>query len=271
MRGPLTNSTTFALMTAALVTVAAGVSARRMLAPRTTASLPTPSASPSASLGAGAVAARGADLVLEVPHAPGSILLDGDTDDPGWTGDPNPARTRDFLLPNGAPSRPFSEIRMVWGDGYLYLSLYAADEDIESRTAEADGPLWLDDAFRVVFATVDATAGDPATEYAIEVSPRAVITDSIRHRGGSWDYTWNSGAHASRELDGTLNDPSNMDEEWVVELAVPFESLGLRGRPGETLGFSASRCDTPRAGGRTCASWGQSEGRGQPRGRIVLQ
>lgn len=198
--------------------------------------------------------------VLHVPHAPGAILLDGDTDDPGWITPPGPARTRDFLLPSGAPARPFSEIRFVWGDGFLYLALYAADEDIESRTTEADGPVWLDDAFRVVF-----TRGD--TEYAIEVSPRAVITDSIRHGGtGRWDYTWSSGAHASTEMDGSLNEPSNLDEEWAIEMAVPFESLGLHGEPGERIGFTASRCDTPKGEARVCSAWGD-----KPLGALVMQ
>ena len=272
MGAPLRNRTKFVLAATALVAAAAGVSARQLLASRA-GSTRNATAPPKSAAGA----AAGAELVLHVPHTPGAITLDGDADDPGWTGQPTPARTHEFLLPSGAPARPFSEIRLVWGDGYLYLCLYAADEDIESRTTEPDGPLWLDDAFRVVFAR-------DTTEYAIEVSPRAVITDSIRHAGGGgggaggpggaragaesggWDYAWSSGAHVSKEMDGTLNDPTNMDEEWVIEMAVPFESLGLEGRPGETLGFSASRCDTPKGAQRVCASWGQ----GAERGRIVL-
>jgi hypothetical protein len=200
------------------------------------------------------------ELVLHVPHAPGSILLDGDTDDPGWTKEPGPARTHAFMLPDGTPARPFSEVRMVWGDGYLYFSLYAADEDIESRTTAPDGPLWLDDAFRVVF-----TRGD--TDYAIEVSPRAILTDSIRHGGGKWDYGWQSGAHASPEMDGTLNDAHNTDEEWVIEMAVPFESVGLKGESGEAIGFAVSRCDTPKNSSRVCAGWGDAA----QKGRLVLE
>lgn len=212
----------------------------------------------------GAPSAPGAvpgETVLRIPHSPGSILLDGDTDDPGWTREPGPARTHAFLTPDGVPARPFSEIRFVWGDGYLYLSLYAADEDIETRTTTPDGPLWLDDSFRVVF-----TRGD--TQYAIEVSPRAIVTDSIRHGAdGKWDYSWQSGVHASHEMDGTLNDPQNMDEEWVIEMAVPFDSIGMKGEPGESVGFTASRCDIPKRMQRTCSSWGD----GASKGRLILQ
>jgi hypothetical protein len=256
MGAPRSNQSTVVAALVAVVLVGAGVVwARHLFAARARPPVrpPHPSGVPGEP-----------DFVLHVPHTPGAILLDGDTDDTGWTRPPGPARTHDFLKPNGAPSRPFSEVRTVWGDGYLYLSLYAADEDIESRTTEADGPLWLDDAFRLVF-----TRGD--TQVAIEASPRAIITDSMRKKGpdgwGKWDYAWNSGAHASPEMDGTLNSPSNMDEEWVIEMAIPFESLGLQGQPGESIGFSASRCDTPKNAARVCASWGD----GDVPGRIELE
>ena len=203
------------------------------------------------------------DPVLRVPHAPGAITLDGDTDDPGWLRAPGPARTGDFVFENGAPARPYSNTRLVWGDGYLYLSLYAADEDIETRTDEPDGPVSLDDAFRVVFS-------QPGVDYAIEVSPKAVITDSIRKDGGPWDLSWSSGAHASKEIDGTVNSPTNMDEEWAVEMAIPFESLGMKGERGETIGMSLSRCDVPKGMPRVCAGWGVSSA-DSPGGRIVLE
>jgi Carbohydrate family 9 binding domain-like len=206
--------------------------------------------------------ARG-DAVLAVPHASGPIALDGDTDDPGWLRPPGPARTGDFLFANGAPGRPHSEAKLVWGDGYLYLSLYAADDDIESRTTEVDGPVWLDDSFRLTFA-------DDGVECAIDVSPMAVVTDAIRRGVGAWDYSWNSGAHASKEMDGTLNDPANTDEEWIIEMAIPFESLGLKGERGENIGFSVRRCDQPRGERRVCTAWGEGPAY-TIAGRIVLE
>jgi hypothetical protein len=209
-----------------------------------------------------AAVARG-DPVLRVPHAEGTITLDGDTDDPGWLHPPGPARTGDFRFKNGELARPYSEARVVWGGDYLYLALYASDEDIETHADQPDGPIGLEDAFRVVFSK-------PGVEYAIEVSPKAVIADSIRREGGEWDFTWSSGVHASRELDGTINDPRNMDEEWAIELAVPFESLGMRGEPGENIGMSLNRCDTPKRSPKVCAGWGDGPD-GRVRGTVVLE
>jgi hypothetical protein len=239
---------------ALLVAAALGVGARQMTPRRAPVQAPAARASSEASHAA---------PVLHVPHMPGSITLDGDTDDPGWTQPPGPARTGAFVLANGAVARPYSDTRLLWGDGHLYLSLYAADEDIETRTDQPDGPLWLDDSFRLTFVRGDV-------EYAIEVSPRAVVTDAVRRSGGAFDYSWSSGVHVSPELDGTINNPKDRDEEWVIEMALPFESLGLKGEAGERIGFSVKRCDTPKGLPRVCAAWGEATA-DAPMGQLVLE
>ena len=190
-------------------------------------------------------------LPLRVPHAAGNIALDGDMDDPGWLRET--ARTNAFVGADGVtPARPYSDARIVWGDGHLYLALYAADEDIRARQTEADSPLWVEDSFHVVF-------DDGTNERVFDVSPLGTLTDGTREarrHSGAFDYAWQSGAHVSKELDGTLNDPSDDDEEWVIEMAIPFEALGLKGEKGEHIGFSVRRCDTPKKGTRVCGSWG---------------
>lgn len=199
-----------------------------------------------------AAIARGGP-VLRVPHCHGGITLDGDTDDPAWVRPPGPAKTGNFHTETGAPGIPYTQARLVWGDEYLYLALYASDEDIESKVDRPDGPLGPDDdAIHIIFSQGD-------TQYAFDVSPNAMITDSIRRGGGAWDSSWNSGAHASREMDGTLNDPRNLDEEWEIELAIPLSSLGLSGEPGESIGVSFHRCDKPKDSPRVCVGWGESE------------
>ncbi len=215
---------------------------------------------------ASAAALRG-EPVLLVPHLHGPITLDGDTDDPGWLLPPGPARTQDFVLPTGKPARPYSEARILWGGDYLYFALYASDEDIQSHVSTENAPFVPgDDQFRLVFAPPDGAG----PVYRLDVSPRGVLREARRLPSGEWGSGWSSEAHASSEVDGTVNDPANTDEEWAIELAIPFASLGMRGEPGETLALSMSRCDTPKTGGRVCAGWGEGTGE-LPRGRLVLE
>jgi hypothetical protein len=197
------------------------------------------------------VAASHAGVELHVPHAAGAIFLDGDMDDPGWLR-ANPARTNAFVLADGTHARPYSDARLVWGDDALYIALYAADQDIRATRTDADSPLWLEDSFHLVFAEGEG-------ERTIDVSPMGAVTDAMRRRDGALDYAWSSGTHVSREVDGTPNDPRDDDEEWVLELAIPLDALGLTGEAGERIAFAVRRCDTPKHAARVCASWGGGE------------
>jgi len=193
--------------------------------------------------------------VLLVPRARGAIALDGDMDDEGWRGPI--ARSGAFLDAAGAEAHPYSDARLAWGDDHLYLALYAADEDIRARRTEPDAPVWLEDSFHLWF-------DDGEEELALDLSPLGAVADGRRARAGPgpgpggrpFDYAWTSGAHVSREIDGTIDDPRDDDEEWVLEVAIPLASLGLRGARGERVAFAAKRCDTTKAGARVCGSFG---------------
>ena len=197
------------------------------------------------------------EVVLVVPHAKHPIVLDGHLTDPSWLEEA--VRTGPFLQ-SGGPSlaTPYSEARFLWGDGLLYVGLYASDEDICATHEAHDSHVWLDDSFRLAF-------DDGAREYLFDVSALGALADGVRTLAipnGIIDYAWSSNARVSHELEGSLNDPSNNDEEWVIEMAIPLASLGQKGAPGEKLGLSVARCDTPKGQPRSCSDWGRSHGRG---------
>jgi hypothetical protein len=193
-------------------------------------------------------------LELHVPRAKGDVVLDGDMDDTGWL--QGCARTGPFVGPDGESARPYSDARFVWGDGYLYVALYAADEDIRARHEAPDAPVWLDDSFHLVL-------GDGAIDRSFDFGPTGALADAMRSSPtGAFDFAWSSGAHVSHELDGTPNDPTDDDEEWVIEAAIPLASLGLQGEPGERTGLAVRRCDRLHSGARSCGHWGEGEAAG---------
>ena len=189
---------------------------------------------------------------VSVPHAQGAITLDGDTDDPGWRG--VSLRTGPFVGKNGLAVHPDSEARIVWGDGFLYLNLYAADEDIRVSGKAPDSLSPDEDSFHLVFT-------DGKTEWILDVNALGVVSDAVRPRGSTEapDRSWESHVHVSHELDGTPNNSKDNDEEWVLEVAIPFESIALRGQAGEKIALAMSRCDTPHHSTRICSAWGEPE------------
>ncbi len=113
----------------------------------------------------------------------------------------------------------------MWSDDDLYIAVLASDEDIRSSD----------------FLHVVLTRG--GVDYALDVYPTGVVKTSV------------SGVRAAVDADGVIDDPKGFDEEWNIEMAVPFASLGAKGERGLTLGLTLHRCDTPKTtGGEVCAS-----------------
>jgi hypothetical protein len=203
---------------------------------------------------ASAQAAVSTGPVIVVPHGRGPIKADGELDEDDW---PDAARTGPFLDEQGAPSRPYADARFLWDADNLYLVLYAGDDDIHAVVKDHDGPVWTDDAFAIEIRP----EGAGAPVYSIDVSAAGVVTDAKREGRGARSFAWESGITVGVDRDGTLNDRSDEDEEWVIEAALPLKSLGLAAAPGTRFSASISRCDTPRAGGaRRCGSFGGRKG-----------
>jgi hypothetical protein len=141
----------------------------------------------------------------------GEVRVDGVLDEPVWN---RPAVRGVFLGSDGAEARPYSEVRVVVGEDAVYVALYAADEDIRSE-----------DRFDVELGALQATFG--ADGRVSDARVRAAVG-----------------------RDGTLDDGSDHDEEWVVEAAVPRAVVGAG--PWE---LRAARCDVTLAGERRCGEW----------------
>ena len=205
----------------------------------------------------GTRAETGPEAVLVVPHATRPIVLDGQLTDPAWLEEA--VRTGPFVESSGSLlAHQYSEARFLWADGQLYVGLYASDEDIRATHEAQDSQVWRDDSFRLAF-------DDGPREYLFDVSPLGAVADGLRVKTNAkagFDYTWSSKVRVAHELEGTVNDPSNNDEEWVVELAIPLASLGLKGTRGERIGAWIGRCDTAKGQPRTCGDWGRTHGHG---------
>jgi hypothetical protein len=96
---------------------------------------------------------------------------------------------------------------------------------------------------------------------------RPVVAESKRTTGvdGSvLDTKWRSGSRAIGM--SSAKQPSDVSNEWIVEMAIPLTALGLKGEPGERIGLALQRCGTSRAGVRSCGTWGD----GKRRGVLVL-
>jgi hypothetical protein len=171
---------------------------------------------------AAATAAATASMpaVLVMPHIAEPIHCDGELDEPAWK---TPARTGPFSDRTGAQAAPYSEARFMVDDKRLYLALYAADEDIRSS-----------DEF-----VIDVGAGGQKTSWHFRAD--GSLQPKI------------AGAQVAVDVDGSVNDPSNDDEEWVIEAAIPLAAVPFH-KDG-TVELQVARCDTTKDHVKRCGSW----------------
>lgn len=203
-------------------------------------------------------------LELHVPRAAAPIPIDAETEGKKvWEADEGD--TRNFVDQNGQGMVPYTEAKLRWRSGMLYLLLYAGDLDLEGTVTEHDGPVSKDDSFHIEI-------GGPDDLRVLDVSVLGTVADSRCRASRGCDPTWQSRAMVAVDRDGTLNRIGDNDEEWVVEMSIPLETLGLpAAKAGTRIPFAIRRCEVGHGSPHPCGGWGQNSGSGGARGELVLE
>jgi len=161
-------------------------------------------------------------------RATAAPVIDGRLDDAAWD---DVAWTEPFMDIEGArrpAPRYETRVRMMWDDAHLYVGAALEEPDLQASLVERDAVIFRDNDFEV-FLDPD---GDTHDYVELEINALGTQWDLRLPKpyrdGGRADDAWDiAGLRAAVALDGTLNDPSDRDGGWSVEIAIPFVSLGL--------------------------------------------
>jgi len=182
------------------------------------------------------------------PRAAEPVVIDGRLDEATWREAP---RTEAFVDIEGA-ARPAPRLetraRLLWDDESLYVGAWLADPHVWGTLTERDSIVFNDNDFEVF---IDPE-GDGRWYVEIEVNALGTIFDLQLDRpyreGGRPHPEWSpAGLRAAVAVDGTLNDPSDEDRGWTVEIAIPHAALAehasvsLPPRPGDVWRVNFSR------------------------------
>lgn len=175
------------------------------------------------------------------------INIDGLLDESVWL----EAETLAFVLPV-SNEQPVSktEGKMLWDDNYLYVGFKAYDKDIWSYLTQRDSNTCSEDVLEV-FIKPDVKKD---SYYNFEINALNTVYDAFnlkRGAGGEDHHRWSrwdcDGLKSAVHVEGTLNDPSDVDEYWQLEVAIPFAGLPtLKGKApaaGDVWKFHLSRYD----------------------------
>jgi len=155
--------------------------------------------------------------------------LNGDLSKEVWASVP---ATSDFVLAvDGEKTTQRVWAKACWDDENLYVAFWCEDVDIWNDMTEENDFVWKQEAVEIFLVPgLDAT-----WYYEFQFSPRNVVRDVLVHNptgqredyvfDGSWDCV---GLETAVHMRGTLDDRTDRDEWWSMEIRIPFSGLALR-------------------------------------------
>jgi hypothetical protein len=209
------------------------------------------------------------------------LTIDGRLDKPAWQ---HAARSTRFVdLVSGAPTLYDTRSAVLWDEQYLYVGYWVEEPLVTATLTERDSLIYNDNDVELFIAGQDAyyelEINALGTLYEVffiweDAYMRAgyhrlpefardapgirpwngvgYITHPRGPRLGFWEWDL-PGLQSAVHIDGTLNDNSDRDRGWTVELALPWQGLraltmggerALPPRDGDVWRMSFSRFNT---------------------------
>ncbi len=178
----------------------------------------------------------------------GKIKIDGILDEPDW----QKARAINFYHLKGKDPQDYKEAespasgKLLWDDNNLYIGIEAKDRDIWATIREHDGKLWQEDVLEAFFKPDK----NKPTYFEFEFSPKNTSLDLMipRRSARSFEYmkSYESHLKSAVKVYGTLDDWKDIDEKWVLEVAIPFSAFKDITSPpkiGDEWSFALCRYD----------------------------
>ena len=158
----------------------------------------------------------------------GPIKVDGVFDEPSWRA----AKSTGAFRANDGSETVTSrvEAKMLWDDSNLYFAFECDDTDLSATMTKRDEHLWQEEVVEV-FIDPD---GDEKNYIELEVNPLGAFLDLfVLTPVVPIPYeSYNIPAKWAVKVDGTVQNSSDRDRGWSVELAVPLkEAVTAPNRP----------------------------------------
>ena len=176
------------------------------------------------------------------------IQIDGKLDDAAWKDAP---WTEDFVDIEGA-LKPLPKLRtrakMLWDKDNFYIAAELMETHLQGTLTQHDAVIFQDNDFEIFL--------DPNSDnheyFELELNAMNTTWDLFLSRpykdGGSADDRWEfAGLKTGVHLQGTLNDTTDQDTSWCVEIAIPWSAFAkFTSKPGPPANGDQWRVDFSR-------------------------
>ena len=164
-------------------------------------------------------------------RADAKIDIDGRGEEDAW----HNARWSEYFKDiegEGKPDPLFqTRFKMLWDNEYLYVLAELEEPHIWAYYDKRDMIVYHENDFEIFIDPVGSTHN----YFEFECNAQNTLFDLFLPKpyrdGGKPDIEWDAeGLKSAIYLDGTLNDPSDTDRKWTLEVAIPFSSLSVAGK-----------------------------------------
>ncbi len=160
-------------------------------------------------------------------RAAGPVEIDGKLDDDAWKNIP---WSDDFVdIEGDAKPKPLyrTRMKMTWDDRALYIAAELQEPHIWATLKKHDSYIFHDDPDFEVFLDPD---GDSRLYAELEMNALnttwdLLLTKPYRDGGRAIDAWEIAGLKTAVHIDGTINDPTNNDRKWTIEIEWPWQGL----------------------------------------------
>lgn len=208
---------------------------------------------------------------IDALRAVGEMVIDGRLDESAWNNCPASPPFVDLI--SGQRTIHDTRVKLLWDDEYLYVGYQIEEPNVQAKFTERDSPIYQDNDVELFVAGEDAY-------YEFEINAHGTIYEGMfvwqsnyessgiatlpeldksradvkwqqfngvgyksHPRGLRWAFlAWDfPRAKTAVFIDGTLNDDSDRDRGWTVELAFPWSEF-------KVLNMSQPRALPPQPG-----------------------
>ncbi len=154
----------------------------------------------------------------------GPIVIDGKSNDSAWQ---NVAWTDDFIDIEGEQVPKYrTRMKMIWDDANLYFYAEMEEPHVWGTLKQRDTVIFYNNDFEVFIDPNGDTHDYMEFEMnALNTGWDLWLTKPYRNHPkviDGWDI---NNLKTAVHINGTLNDPNDIDEGWSVEIAMPWDAL----------------------------------------------
>ena len=159
------------------------------------------------------------------------IKVDGLAEEASWK---NALYTSSFIDIEGVKTPKFNtKAKMLWDDKFLYVYAIMEEPHIWGDITKRDAIIYLNNDFEVFIDPSKTGFGYGEVEINALNTVWDLFLDKPYRVGGKANFHWDlKYLKSAVHIDGTLNNPNDIDNYWALEIAIPLKPLiNLKNKP----------------------------------------